>query len=323
MILSRTPLRIALAGGGTDQAHYYTMSPPGVVVSMAVSLYIEVVLKARYDRDLIAVYSKRERVAEGGILEHELFRESLALTGIRGGIEIHTLADVASKGSGLGSSSSVTVGTLNALYAYLGIPQPPEVLADQACSIEIERCAKPIGKQDQYIAAYGGLRCILFTPNRITVSDPLLTGPDLRSLSDRLLLFYMGQGHSASDILCSCNAAATQDMRPLDRLKTIAWEMESAIKAKRWDTVGHLLDESWGVKKGITGISTPEADHAYACAKDAGALGGKLCGAGGGGHMVLYVSPVHQDDVREAMSGFQEVPFRPDPYGSRILLHAD
>ena len=206
VIVTQTPLRIGLLGGGTDLPGYYR-EHGGRVLNAAIDKYIYVIVKERFDDDIYLNYSRKEVVSRVEDIEHDLVREALLMTGVTGGVEITTLADVPSAGSGLGSSSSVTVGLLNALYAYQGHQVPAADLAERACAIEIERCGKPIGKQDQYIAALGGIRDIRFGPGDDVTAEELLLPPAVRrTLQQQIMLFYTGITRSADPILAEQNA---------------------------------------------------------------------------------------------------------------------
>src|SRR5246127_1003503 len=206
MIITQTPLRIGLLGGGTDLPDYYHGSG-GRVLNCAIDKYVYVIVKQRFDDDIYVNYSQKEIVSRVEDLEHELVREAMRMTGVASGVEITTLADIPSAGSGLGSSSAVAVGLLHALFAYRGRQVTAEELADRACAIEIDRCGKPIGKQDQYIAAYGGVRDIRFGPGEEVVAEEVqLQAADRRALQQQVMLFYTGVTRSANTILAEQNA---------------------------------------------------------------------------------------------------------------------
>ena len=206
MIITQTPLRIGLLGGGTDLPDYYGKYG-GRVLNCAIDKYIYVIVKQRFDDEIYVNYSKKEIVSDVADLEHELVREAMLMTGVSRGVEITTLADIPSTGSGLGSSSAVTVGLLNALFTYQGRNVPAAELAELACEIEIERCGKPIGKQDQYIAALGGIRDLRFGPGQAVTHDEVRLEPaELRSLQQQIMLFYTGVTRSANTILAEQNA---------------------------------------------------------------------------------------------------------------------
>ena len=222
MIITQTPLRIGLLGGGTDLPGYYVRHG-GRVLNCAIDKYIYVIVKERFDDDIYVNYSKKEIVSRVADLEHELVREAMLMTGVSQGVEITTLADIPSAGSGLGSSSAVTVGLLHALYAYTGRQLPAAELAEQACTIEIERCGKPIGKQDQYIAALGGIRDLRFGPgDGVTAEDLCLPARQRLALQQQIMLFYTGVTRSADTILAEQSANIGAALTNLDSLRDLA-----------------------------------------------------------------------------------------------------
>jgi D-glycero-alpha-D-manno-heptose-7-phosphate kinase len=325
MIVTRTPLRISLAGGGTDFPDYYQCSfLGGCVVSTAIDKYIYVITKERYDSHIRVGYSKTENVSDLSELEHELVRECLRIVGVRHGIEVSTMADIPSQGSGLGSSSAVTVGLLNALYAHRGITQSAAVLADQACQVEIEVLGKPIGKQDQYIAAYGGLRRIDFDPGGdITVEDVPLSEANRFKLSSRLMLFYTGITRKSESVLAEQKQHIPQCSSTLQDIRKQADIAYSSLKHGNLDTIGEVLYVNWLAKKKLArGISTPDIDRYYGAAIGAGADGGKIAGAGGGGFLLLYCKLSKQAAVRRALSDLVELHFNLEPYGSQVIFNA-
>lgn len=322
MIITQTPLRISFAGGLTDFPEFYEQHG-GCVVSSAIDKYIFVIVKERFDEKIYINYSRKEIVDDVDQIEHDLVREAMKITGITGGIEITTLADVPSEGSGLGSSSSVTVGLLNALYAYRGDPQPPGRLAEEACEIELVRVGKPIGKQDQYIAAFGGLRCFQFEPGGgVHVERLSLPNHHKRQLSDNLMLFYTNRTRSAASVLHEQRERIPEKRPMLTQLKTLAHEARACLTGGQLDALGEILDRGWRWKKEMSDrISDPDIDALYQRALDAGALGGKLCGAGAGGFFLLYCPQRGQAQVREALSGLRELPFLLERDGSKAIFN--
>jgi len=322
VIITQTPLRIGLLGGGTDLPSYYQENG-GRVLNCAIDKYVYVIVKQRFDEDIYVNYSQKEIVSRVDDLEHELVREAMRITGVKSGVEITTLADIPSAGSGLGSSSAVTVGLLHALFAYQGQQPSGTELAERACEIEIERCGKPIGKQDQYIAALGGIRDLKFGPGDSVVPDELeMSGADRRALQRQIMLFYTGITRSANSILAEQNAKV-EDTRPqLDRLRDLAGFAAERLRSGDVDAIGPAIRESWEAKRKLaSGVSNDEIDAAIARALDAGASGVKLTGAGGGGFL-LVVSPVErQRAVRAALSHLREFPVKLDHLGSRVVLN--
>ncbi|KAA3664232.1 MAG: GHMP kinase [Chloroflexi bacterium] len=321
MIIIQTPLRVSLFGGGTDFPSYYR-EHGGCVLTSAVDKYIFVTIKKRFDDKLRIGYTKTEMVDSVDEIKHELIREALRKTGITKGIEITTMGDIPSQGSGLGSSSTVTVGSLHAMYTLLRTPALTEQLAQEACEIEREILGKPIGIQDQYIAAYGGLRFMEFNESGEVVSEKLKTSErTLHQLSDNLLLFFTGVTRKADNILVEQKQNIGDRTTILGEMKDIAHTARAEIEAGKVDSVGELLHASWELKKQLaTQISNPALDDMYKTARRSGALGGKISGAGGGGFLLLYCPNGSQEKVREALNDFQEYRFALGQDGSKIIF---
>jgi D-glycero-alpha-D-manno-heptose-7-phosphate kinase len=322
VIITQTPLRLGLVGGGTDLPGYYR-EHGGRVLNCAIDKYVYVIVKQRFDDDIYVNYSRKEIVSRVEDLEHELVREALHMTGIRTGVEITTLADVPSAGSGLGSSSSVTVGLLHALSAYKGRELSAEELAERACTIEIDRCGKPIGKQDQYIAAFGGIRDICFGPgDRVVADEVQLTAVDRRALQSEMMLFYTGVTRSANTILEEQTTNVPQITPQLHQLRDLARSSAGALRAGQISVIGEALRDSWALKRSLaTGVSNSQIDDAVEVALDAGATGAKVSGAGGGGFLLVICPVQFQQAVRDGLSAMRELPIKIDPYGSRIVLN--
>lgn len=322
MIISQTPLRISLAGGGTDLPSFY-QNEDGWVISSAIDKFIFVIIKERFDNKIYINYSKKEIVDCVDEIEHDLVREAMRKTGVEKGIEITTLADIPSTGSGLGSSSSVTVGLLNALYAYRGELVTAERLAQEACDIEINILRKPIGKQDQYIAAYGGVRFFQFKSNEEVIIERInLDNSRKRSFGSNLLLFFTGKTRSATKILDEQNENTVQKMEVLRRMKQHAAEIRDCIDSDQFSQVGKIMAKSWEDKKRLARqISNGDIDAMYNRAIHAGAIGGKISGAGGGGFLLVYCLRENQNKVREALKEFREFPFFLEKYGSKIIFN--
>jgi D-glycero-alpha-D-manno-heptose-7-phosphate kinase len=322
MIITQTPLRIGLLGGGTDLPSYY-LEHGGRVLNCAIDKYIYVIVKQRFDDEIYVNYSKKEIVSRVEDLEHELVREAMLMTGVTGGVEITTLADIPSSGSGLGSSSTVTVGLLHALYAYTGRQVTGEQLAENACSIEIERCGKPIGKQDQYIAALGGVRDLQFGPGKVVSGQELgLSAGQRLALQQQIMLFYTGITRSANTILAEQNANVSATLPQLDLLRDLAGFAVERLRSGDVDAIGPALRESWEAKRKLaSGVSNEQVDQAVSRALNAGASGVKLTGAGGGGFLVVICPVERQRAVRESLADMRELPIRLDRFGSRIVLN--
>ncbi len=323
MIISRTPLRISFAGGGSDLRAFYRQEP-GAVVSTTINKYIYINVNRKFDCKIRASYSVTEIVEQVDQLKHELIREALRITGIDGGVEITSISDIPSQGTGLGSSSTYTVGLLNALYAFVGRHAGAERLAREACEIEIERCGKPIGKQDQYIAAYGGLQFIQFNPDESVFVEPIICSYETRRLlQSRLLMLYTGMTRSADAVLSEQRANTESDAdrrRTLRGMTQLAKDLKQALCADNLDGFGEILHEGWLVKKSLaSSISNGQIDEWYARARAHGAIGGKILGAGGGGFLLLYAPTERHADILAALPELRPMAFRFEPQGSRII----
>lgn len=321
MIIIQAPLRVSLFGGGTDFPTYYC-ERGGCVLSSAIDKYIFVTIKQRFDTKLRVGYTRTEMVDAIDEIQHELIREALRLTGIQQGIEITTMGDIPSEGSGLGSSSTVTVGALHAMYAHNRKLILTEQLAREACYIERDVLRKPIGVQDQYIAAYGGMRFIEFRPGGEVVPHSIeFDKKTLRLLNDNLLLFFTGVTRQADKILKEQETNIERRLFVLDEMKAITFRARDELLAGRVDEIGALLHESWLLKRELASqVSNSALDDLYQTALDAGAVGGKIAGAGGGGFMLLYCKNGRQEDVRQALGHLQELPFKLGQDGSKVIF---
>ncbi|MCL5019162.1 MAG: GHMP kinase [Patescibacteria group bacterium] len=322
MIITQTPLRISFAGGGTDFHDYYRKNG-GCVLSSAIDKYVYVIVKERFDNNIRVGYSKTEMVDDVDQIEHELVRECLRKTGIGKGIEISTMADIPSEGSGLGSSSTVTVGLLNALYAYKGEMKPTEILAQEACEIEIDILGKPIGKQDQYIAAFGGIRHITFNKDDTVSTERIELADDkVRRLSECLLLFYTGMTRSASAVLTEQKANISDKEKVLTQMKDLCTDIKYCLFNGGGNRFGEILHKGWEMKKTLArNISNSGIDDLYRKALDGGAIGGKIAGAGAGGFLLLYCPPENQASLREALSELKELPFNLERDGTKVIFN--
>jgi D-glycero-alpha-D-manno-heptose-7-phosphate kinase len=295
----------------------------GCVVSSAIDKYIYVIVKERFDRKIYINYSKKEIVDRVEEINHDLVREAMLMTGIREGIEVTTLADIPSEGTGLGSSSSVTVGLLNAFYSIQRVLKTREELAREACQIEIDRIAKPIGKQDQYIAAYGGLRMFRFLQDESVETEEIETDADVeRKLSERLMLFFSHQTRKAENILEEQRRKTSQIMEPLSNMVKLAESAKTALYEGEYQRIGEILDAGWRLKRSLVdSISNGEIDEMYLRAIRAGARGGKICGAGGGGFLFLYCELEHQEKVREELREYKELPVSLAKDGTKVIFN--
>jgi len=322
VIITQTPLRISFAGGGTDFKGFYDKEY-GAVVSAAIDKYIYVIIKERFD-DLIRVgYTRTEMVESVDEIQHELVRECMRMVGIKNGIEVSTMADIPSEGSGLGSSSTVTVGLLNALYAYKGEAVTAEILARQSCEVEIDVLGKPIGKQDQYIAAYGGLRYFKFFENdEVDVENIDIDESARQRLCESLLLFYTGSTRKSSDVLTEQKGNIDSKMPILVEMRNQADELARHLKVGTIASIGQTLREGWAKKKQLaSGITNPQIDELFDLAMSAGAIGGKLTGAGGGGFFLVCTPPENRAGVRKKLAHLRELPINLSRDGSKIIFN--
>ncbi len=327
MILARAPLRIPVGGGGTDLPSYYSKCG-GFVLSAAINKYVYIGINCPRVDSLIRVkYSKSETVADLNEIQHELVREAMRLTGVDRGVEIVSLADIPA-GTGMGSSGSFLVALLRALHALKREHVPPHRLAEEACRIEIEILGSPVGKQDQYIAAFGGMTCLDIAPDgAVTVSPLPMSAHHLDELRNSLLLFYTGIERRSLDILEDQHrdTAQTRDdvLDSLHRTKGLGLEIKAALEAEDLGRFGELLDVHWQNKKRRSAkISDPRIDRWYELARGNGAVGGKLMGAGGGGFFLFYCPNSHKRHLREAMAaeGLREMSFDFDFEGAKVLV---
>jgi D-glycero-alpha-D-manno-heptose-7-phosphate kinase len=321
LIIVQTPLRISFFGGGTDFPDYF-LSEGGCVLSSAINKFIFVTIKERFDDMLRIGYTRTEIVENIDEISHELIRESLRKTGVKKGAEIITMGDIPA-GSGLGSSSAVTVGALHAMYAYRNTLVSTDRLAEEACDIEVNILGKPIGFQDQYIAAFGGLRFIEFQQNGRVITEVVNLDPEIqKKLSERLLLYFSGITRKSESILTSQKENISQRLPILRKLKEMAYQARESLCAGSIDDLGYLLHESWQLKKQLAaGISNDMLEDCYQAAIDAGAYGGKVTGAGGGGFLMLYCPLEKREQVRAALSHLRELPFQLEPGGSKVIFN--
>lgn len=324
MIISRTPLRMSLVGGGSDLPDFYR-AHGGAVISTAIDKYVYVTVNRKFDNAIRVAYSRTEEVEGVDRIEHRLVRAALTHLGIDGGIEITTVADIPSRGTGLGSSSSFTVALLHALNAYLGRHATSETLARDACHIEIDICREPIGKQDQYAAAYGGFNVIEFLPDDAVKVSPIICPPHVpKELQERCLLLYTGITRSASGVLQAQCEALRSDYAKRSALKQmvrLAYLLRDELQRGNAAALGEILHENWELKKTLTeGISSREIDDWYRTARRLGARGGKLLGAGGGGFL-LFDAPRERHEAIARQLGLRPVPVRFERFGSQVIFY--
>ncbi len=323
MLITRTPLRITLGGGGTDLPSYYERHP-GFVISAAIDKYIYIGMNRTFTNDYFLKYSALERVSEASEIEHPIIRTVLEQHAVGPAIEVVSLADIPA-GTGLGSSGAFTVGLLRAVYAWNEQPVTAGELAEEACRVEIELLGRPVGKQDQYIAAFGGLTCFEFeTHGGVRVSPLNVPGTTLQELEQRLVMFFTGSLRRADDLLEdqrrrteAGDEAMLEGLREVERLGGLTHD---ALVAGDVDRFGGLMHEHWLAKRERSkGVSNPDVDRWYELGVANGAVGGKLTGAGGGGFLLFLAEDA--DALRRALGaeGLTEVEFRFEPEGSRVI----
>jgi len=315
-------VRVSFCGGGTD-VDWFAESEPngGRVTSFALSRHIHVTVNARFDDRVRVSYSKMEIVDDFEELEHELVREAMRLTGVTSGIEITTIADIPSRGTGLGSSSTVTVGLLNALHRFAGREVSAAQLADEACRIEIDVLGQPIGRQDQYAAAFGGINSISFTGEGVDV-DPLDLGDDvLERLESEFTLVFTGMSRRASSVLSESPEDESDRLARLRTIRTQADEARAHLECGDLSGLGELLEVAWQAKRGITAsVSNEELDALHDRLLNLGASGAKLLGAGGGGFFLVHGDTTLRERLTaELGANHRIIPLSVDFFGSRII----
>jgi D-glycero-alpha-D-manno-heptose-7-phosphate kinase len=324
VIISRTPLRLSLVGGGSDLPVFYRRFG-GAVVSTAIDQFVYVTINKKFDEKIRVSYSRTEEARSVERIRHPLVREAMRLLEIKGGVEITSIADIPARGTGLGSSSSFTVGLLHVLHAYAERYTSAEQLAREACVIELERCGEPIGKQDQYAAAFGGLNFIQFHPDDSVTVEPIICKREtIQELQDHTLFFYTGLTRSASAILKHQQtglAAEKKKQNVTRRMAELAHSLRRELQQNRVVSVGDLVHEGWCLKKSLaSGISSGQLDEWYLKARKAGAIGGKLLGAGAGGFFMFQAPPERHDAIARALAPLRRMKFRFEPQGSRIIF---
>ena len=325
MIITRSPLRLSLGGGGTDLPSYYRQFG-GFLIAAAIDKYVYITLHQTFARELIVKYSQLERVGSVEEVQHPIVREALRLVGLKDPhLEITSMADIPA-GTGLGSSGSFTAALLKALHAYCKNLVHPAELAAQACSIEIDRLKEPVGKQDQYISAYGGITCFRFDPDDRVEAWPLRIAEEtLLNLEDNLILLFTGFSRSASSILKEQDSrSAVRDAAMLENLhfvKDLGLRSQAALEAGRLAEFGDLMNVHWeNKKKRSQAMSNPQIDEWYELACRNGAIGGKVIGAGGGGFLLFYCQDKARCRHALTQAGMREVRFRFDFEGTKVLI---
>jgi D-glycero-alpha-D-manno-heptose-7-phosphate kinase len=316
---------MSFVGGGSDLPAYYKEFG-GAVVSTAIDKYVYVTVNKKFDDGIRIGYSRNEEVTSIDDVQHPLVKATMQMLGIQGGVEITTIADIPSQGTGLGSSSSFTVGLINALSAFKGQYVSAGDLGGQSSKVEIELCKEPIGKQDQYAAAFGGFNYIEFCQDGSVVVSPIISRPETMAVLQRnCLMFYTGVTRSASNLLkrqCEDIASQKDKQDVMHRMVALARILRDELQMNNLRAFGDILHENWELKKSITsGISNESIDGWYSRARAAGALGGKLLGAGAGGFLMFYAPQDRHEAIRQALSDLRPVPFVFEPLGSRIIFY--
>jgi len=327
MIVSKTPLRMSFIGGGSDLPAYYLQNK-GAVISTSIQKYIYIALHPKFNNKFRLSYSKTEDIDSIHNIEHPLFRETLKLLNINNGLEISSMADIPSKGSGLGSSSSFTVGLLNALYSYKNINPSKSLLAKQACEIEISKCGEKIGKQDQYAAAYGGLNLIEFNPDSSVNISPIKTSNlFISEFENNIIVFYTGITRKAGSILVQQSKDILNSSfktKILDDMVELCYSFKKEIENNDVKNLGSILDKNWDLKKTLSNkVTNPIIDDIYNIGMESGASGGKILGAGNGGFMMFISDPKYHHIIRKKLSNLREVKFNVDTLGSEIILNTN
>lgn len=313
---------MSFVGGGSDLPSFYRFSE-GAVISTTVDKYMYVTVNQKFDGDIRLSYSITEDVSSIDKIQHPVVRNVLDLLDISGGIEIASMADIPSKGSGLGSSSSYTVALLHALYAFKNHHISKSELARLASHVEIIMCGDPIGKQDQYAAAYGGLNIIKFHQDDTVTVDPIICKPKtIQKIEDSILVFYTGRTRNSSVILSAQNKNMQNGLKRnlMIEMVKMTYEMKNMLESDEVENFGELLDKNWRLKCQMApGISDAEIDSWYKKGISAGASGGKLLGAGNGGFLMFYAPITKHQEIKKALSGLKVVPFSFDSQGSQII----
>jgi D-glycero-alpha-D-manno-heptose-7-phosphate kinase len=324
MIISRTPLRMSFVGGGSDLPVFYRRFG-GAVVSTAINQFVYVTVNRKFDEKIRISYSRTEEARSVDRIRHPLVREAMKLLEIRGGVEITSIADIPGKGTGLGSSSSFTVGLLHVLHAYAERYASAEQLGREACVIEIDRCGEPIGKQDQYAAAFGGMNFIQFNPDDSVTVEPIICKREtLRQIQSHTMVFYTGITRSASNLLKHQQSAMASERKKQNVMKEmvkLAHQLRVELLHNRVASFGEIIHEGWRLKKSLTtGIAPDFIDAWYEKARKAGAAGGKLLGAGAGGFLMFYAPPDRHEAITRALAELRPMNFHFEPHGSRIIF---
>jgi len=313
---------MSFAGGGSDLKAYYQHGY-GSVVSTAIDKFVYITVNKRFTDHIRIGYSKIEYVEDVDDIEHNLVREALKMTGVTNRVEVVYMSDMlpAHEGSGLGASSSILVGTLNALHAFKGEHVSAETLAQEACKIEIDLLGHPIGKQDQYASAYGGFNHYQFNSDESTLVNPVIFKKEIREeLNDNLILFFTGMTARSDTILNEQKKKTKDNLTVLDEMVELSEELKKALQKNDLTEFGNILHKGWMYKQKLSSnVSNSKINKYYEAAREAGALGGKILGSGGGGFLLFYCEEENHDNVRKALSDLRETEFKFEAQGSRII----
>ena len=325
MIITKAPLRISFCGGGTDLAAFYERAGYGAVLSTSIDKHVCIAIHRYFENKFLLKYSNSELTDTVDEIKHPLIRECLKLSRVQDPLEVTSFADIPSTGSGLGSSSAFSVALLHACHVFQGRMPSKETLAYGACEVEIDRLGEPIGKQDQYASAYGGLNLIRFNADGSTWIEPVILPKGLKAeIESRLMLFYTGTTRNAASILSEQRSRTIDDRKTFQSLVKIrdqAEQLRADLAAGNADALGHLLHEGWQLKREFaSGVTSPRLDEIYDSAISVGALGGKLLGAGGGGFFLFYCHADRQEALRAALGDLREIPFKMENQGSRVIF---
>tara|TARA_A100001015_G_scaffold105408_1_gene116940 strand:+ start:1243 stop:2226 length:984 start_codon:yes stop_codon:yes gene_type:complete len=323
MIVARAPLRMSFVGGGSDLPSYYRQQG-GAVLSTSINKYVYIAVNKKFENDIRLSYSITEIVRDINQIKHPIVRNSLKFIEIYRGIEITSISDIPSKGSGLGSSSSFTVALLHALYTFKEEKISKEDLGKFASHIEIDLCGDEIGKQDQYASAFGGLNLIEFKEDDSVIVSPVICKAEtIKKLEESIIIFFTGRTRSASNLLKaqSDNMIFADKRKLISKMVSLAYDMRDQLENDNVDQLGELLDYNWQLKRQLTkGISDNEIDDWYSKGILAGAKGGKLLGAGNGGFIMFLAPKEKHEDIIKAMKGLNRVSFALDNSGSKIIF---
>ena len=323
MLTTKTPLRISFVGGGSDLPSFYEKSV-GAVISTTINKYVYLTVNKKFDKNIRVSYSKTEICDDIHKIQHPIVRECLKKCSIDNSIEISSMADIPSSGTGLGSSSAFTVGLLNALYAYLGVFKNNHFLAETACDIEINKCKEPIGKQDQYGVSIGGLKTIKFLENgEVIVNRCAISQKRKTDFEKKLLMLYTGRSRSASGILKDQTKninSSKEKKQTMQEMVNLVYDFSYELMEGDIDNLGPILHENWLRKKSIaSNISSGWIDEAYEIALNMGATGGKILGAGNGGFFLFFCNPEHHALILKSLPGMEKFNFSFDDTGSQIV----